>query len=214
VSVLCQAAVVALLWSANPLLVLLLVPSYGVLQRALLHAPLREAADTDGKTGLLHLHAWEARAVTVLEKGRGFSVLLLDLDHFKAVNDEHGHLVGDDVLRQTGDLVRVQVRPSDVPARFGGEEFVVLLPDADVHQALAVAERLRQAVEDCVFGGLRLTASFGVFAGEPIAPERMREALACADLALYAAKSSGRNAVRSYRPPSNGIPQQRAVALR
>jgi diguanylate cyclase (GGDEF)-like protein len=209
VSVLCQAAVVAVLWSVNPLLVLLLVPSYGVLQRALLHAPLREAADTDGKTGLLHLHAWETRAAAVLEKGRGFSVLLLDLDHFKAVNDEHGHLVGDDVLRQTGDLVRAHVRPSDVPARFGGEEFVVLLPDADARQALAVAERLRQAVEASDFAGLRLTASIGVFAAGPTAPERLREALACADLALYAAKSSGRNAVRSYRPPANGVPEQR-----
>jgi diguanylate cyclase (GGDEF)-like protein len=214
VSVLSQAAVVAVLWAASPLLVLLVVPSYGVLQRALMHAPLREAADTDNKTGLLHLHAWEARAATVLEKGHGFSVLLLDLDHFKAVNDEHGHLVGDDVLRMTGELVRAHVRPSDVPARFGGEEFVVLLPDADVIQALAVAERLRAAVEECDFDGLRLTASIGVFASGPTAPERMREGLACADLALYQAKSSGRNVVRSYRPPANGIPVQRAAAFR
>jgi diguanylate cyclase (GGDEF)-like protein len=208
VSVLCQAAVVSVLWSVSPLLVLLLVPSYGVLQRSLLHAPLREAADTDSKTGLLHLHAWEARAAVVLEKGRPYSVLILALDHFKAVYDDHGHLVGDDVLPRTGALVRAHVRPSDVPARFGGEEFVVLLPEADARQALNVAERLRRAVEETDFSGLRLTASIGVCASAPTTPERMREALACADLALYAAKSSGRNAVRSYRPPASAVPAQ------
>ena len=208
VSVLSQAAVVAVLWAVSPLLVLLVVPSYSVLQRSLMHAPLREAADTDVKTGLLRLHAWEARAAAVLDKGRGFAVLLLDLDHFKAVNDERGHLTGDDVLRRTGELVHEHVRPSDVPARFGGEEFVVLLPEADARQAIAVAERLRAAVEACDFDGLRLTASIGVFASGPMAPERLREALACADLALYAAKSSGRNAVRSHRPPVGSIPTQ------
>ena len=212
-SVLCQAAVVAVLWSASPLLVLLVVPSYGVLQRALLHAPLREAADTDAKTGLLRLHTWQRRAEAVLEEGRPFSVLLMDLDHFKLVNDVHGHLVGDDVLRECGALLHEVLRPGDLPGRFGGEEFVVLLPDTDARQALGVAERLREAVKGSGTATRPLTASIGVYASEPAPPERLREALACADLALYAAKAAGRDRVHSHRP-AGPVPSPRSEAAR
>ena len=206
--VLCQATVIAVLWSAQPLLVLVLLPSYAVLQRALLHKPLKEAAATDAKTGLLLLHAWEQRAAAVLAKGVPFSVVLVDLDHFKRVNDEHGHLVGDDVLKGVADLLRTALRPPDLLGRFGGEEFVILLPDSDATEALAVAERLRAAVEGSAVEGIALTASFGVYASEPIECSRLREALACADLALYAAKHQGRNVVRSHRPAIT-VPEQR-----
>jgi diguanylate cyclase (GGDEF)-like protein len=194
-------------WTASPILVTLLLPSYGVLQRALLHRTLRQAAETDAKTGLYHLHAWEQRAAAVLAKGVPFSVLLVDLDHFKRVNDGHGHLVGDDVLAGTSDLMRSVLRPQDVLGRFGGEEFVVLLPEADVCEALAVAERLRATLESTPIAGLPLTASVGVYASEPVEPVRLREALARADLALYAAKRQGRNVVRPYRP-SLQLPEQ------
>ncbi len=209
-SVLSQAAVVAVLWSATPLLVLLLVPSYGVLQRALLHAPLREAAETDGKTGLLRLQTWQQRAGAVLETGRPFSVLLLDLDHFKRINDEHGHLIGDEVLSGCGEVLHAVLRPGDLPGRFGGEEFVVLLPDADAATAVVVAERLRCALASADFGGVRLTASIGVYASDPVPPDRLNEALACADLALYAAKAAGRDLVRTHRPV-NSVPFPRTA---
>lgn len=206
--VLCQATVIALVWSASPVLVAVLLPSYAVLQRGLLHQTLRQAAETDAKTGLLLLHAWEQRAQAVLARGGPFSVLLLDLDHFKRVNDEHGHLVGDDVLLRTGELLRSCLRPQDVLGRFGGEEFIVLLPDADAAEARAVGERLRATLEATCFDGLALTVSVGVYASGPVEPARLREALACADVALYAAKQQGRNAVRTYRP-SLDVPTQR-----
>ena len=206
--VLCQASVIAVLWAVGPAFVLLVVPSYSVLQRALLHQTLRQAAETDAKTGLLTLAAWEQRARTVLDKRAVFAVLLVDLDHFKRVNDAHGHLVGDDVLAGTADLLRKALRPHDLLGRFGGEEFVVLLPGADAAEALVVAERLRQTLASTTVAGLSLTASIGLCASEPLDPERLREVLACADVALYAAKRSGRNAVRPYRPPTT-VPAQR-----
>ncbi|MCU1602504.1 MAG: diguanylate cyclase [Frankiales bacterium] len=210
--VLCQACVIAVLWNIGPAFVLLLVPSYAVLQRALLHQTLRQAAEHDAKTGLLTLAAWEQRAGAVLAKGQLFAVVLLDLDHFKRVNDAHGHLVGDDVLAGTADLLRGCVRPHDLLGRFGGEEFVVLLPGADAAEGLAVAERLRSTLETTPVAGLSLTASLGVCASEPLARERLREVLACADVALYAAKRDGRNAVRTYRPALT-VPQQRSAVV-
>ncbi|MCW2499562.1 MAG: diguanylate cyclase, partial [Frankiales bacterium] len=194
--VLCQATVVAVLWAATPALVLVLLPTYAGLQRALLHAPLRKLADTDVKTDVLRVHAWEARAEAVLARRVPFSVVLIDLDNFKAVNDEYGHLVGDQVLRGSADVLKAGLRPTDLLGRFGGEEFCLLLPGADVTEACAVAERLRTALALDPVAGLRVTASFGVYASEPLDPDRLREALARADLALYVAKAEGRNRVR------------------
>ncbi len=199
-AVLCQATVVAVVWTATPALVLALLPSYAVLQRALLHAPLRKAADTDAKTGLLQLHAWQARAEALLAKEIAFSVVLIDLDHFKAVNDRHGHLMGDEVLRSCADAFAGVLRPTDLLGRFGGEEFCLLLPGSDVTEALHVAERMRTALAARPLDCLEVTASFGVFASGPMDPHRLREALAFADLALYAAKDAGRDTVRSHRP--------------
>ena len=208
--VLCQAAVIAIVWSANPLLVVLLLPSYAVLQRALLHRTLREAAETDAKTGLLFLHAWEQRARAVLAKGHTFSVLLVDLDHFKRVNDEYGHLTGDDVLAESAARLRSVLRPHDLLGRFGGEEFVVLLPDADVAEAQGVAERLRVALQSTPIAGIVITASVGLYASDAVEPDRLREALTCADVALLTAKREGRNNVRCYRPL---VPEQRPAPV-
>ena len=208
--VLCQAAVIAVVWTASPALVVLVVPSYAALQRALLHGTLREAAETDAKTGLLLLHAWEHRARQVLAKGVPFSVLLVDLDHFKDVNDVHGHLVGDDVLAATSGLLRSALRPHDLLGRFGGEEFVVLLPGADAREAHAVAERLRASLADTPVAGLLVTGSVGLYASDPTEPDRLREALTRADLALLSAKRDGRNAVRGYRPV---VPEQRPAPV-
>jgi diguanylate cyclase len=124
---------------------------------------------------------------------------MIDLDHFKMVNDTHGHLVGDRVLQQLGDLLRRQVRSVDVVARYGGEEFVVVLPETDKEGGAVFAERIRVAVAEHDFSDasdkLEVTVSIGVAGtpGDDIAfPE---ELLQQADTALYRAKEKGRNQV-------------------
>ena len=212
-AVLCQATVLAGLWTLQPVLLLFVVPSYAVLQRALMHAPLREQADRDGKTGLLTFAAWERRAQHELAVGQGVAVLLADLDHFKRINDQHGHLAGDAVLSTVAERLGSCVRPGDLLARFGGEEFCVLLPDADDREAVAVAERLRAAVASAeLAGGVRVTLSVGVHAVPAAHPDRLSELLGRADGALYRAKRTGRDRVvstSSFRPRA-GVPVPRA----
>ena len=136
-----------------------------------------------------------------LRHNASLALMMIDLDHFKDVNDSHGHIVGDSVLRQLGDLLRDEVRSVDLAARFGGEEFVILLPDTDLEGAVVFAERLRKRVEEHDFaeGGdpLRITVSVGVAAasvkGGVTEPESLT---AKADEALYRAKNDGRNRVR------------------
>ena len=126
---------------------------------------------------------------------------MIDLDHFKDVNDSHGHIVGDGVLRQLGDILRDEARSVDLAARSGGEEFVILLPDTDLEGAVVFAERLRKRVEEHDFAEtgdpLRITVSVGVASasieGGLTEPESL---IAKADEALYRAKNDGRNRVR------------------
>ena len=199
-AVLCQAVVLAGLWTLEPLLWLFVVPSYAVLQRALMHAPLREQADHDGKTGLLTFAAWERRAEHELAVGQAVAVLLADVDHFKRVNDSRGHLAGDAVLHAVAERLAASVRPVDVLGRFGGEEFCVLLPDADDAEAVRVAERLRAAVAAAELpDGVRVTLSVGVHAVDRAHPETLSELLGRADGALYRAKRTGRDRVVSTR---------------
>ncbi len=131
--------------------------------------------------------------------------LMLDIDHFKRVNDNWGHAAGDDVLREIAQRVEGQVRASDVAARYGGEEFVVLLPNTDVASALLLAERIRTAISELPVNlpneeAITITASIGIAEVQP-APEADDlktvgdSLIARADVALYAAKSAGRNRV-------------------
>jgi diguanylate cyclase (GGDEF)-like protein len=130
-------------------------------------------------------------------------LLLIDVDHFKRVNDSHGHLIGDDVLRGLAAELRQQVRDSDVVGRFGGEEFVVLLPRADTEVACQIAERLRMRASMMnVFAedaAISVTISIGV-AVLQLHGKDLFELLAAADLALYWAKDAGRNRVRVFAP--------------
>lgn len=178
--------------------------------------PVRElvaAATTDAKTGLLNARAWEQVARRALERGdRGeqpSAVLVVDIDRFKLVNDRHGHLAGDAVLRRVGRTLTANLRSADRVGRFGGEEFVVVLPGAGEAAALAVAERLRAAVARMSFAGcvpdpvpaLPISVSIGV-ACAPHDGAELAELLRAADRALYAAKSDGRNRVaRAAAPP-------------
>jgi diguanylate cyclase (GGDEF)-like protein len=126
------------------------------------------------------------------------SIAILDLDHFKNVNDQHGHPAGDATLASISHCLQTGVRPYDRIYRYGGEEFLVTMPSTTIDSALAVAERLRAAVEASEIrstGGLvlRITASFGVAALEATRP--IEESIDRADKALYRAKASGRNCV-------------------
>ena len=130
---------------------------------------------------------------------RDMAVMLIDMDFFKSVNDTHGHDTGDAVLREFADRLRRNIRGVDLACRFGGEEFVVLMPDTDWRQAQGVAERVRQAVAEKVFATsnarpLTLTVSVGLALNESDleTPEMM---LKRADVALYRAKREGRNRV-------------------
>ncbi|AHH94839.1 GGDEF domain-containing protein [Kutzneria albida] len=183
-----------------PVVLLLIGMITLVLHRCVLIRQFREQARTDGKTGLLQATAWTDRARGELARA-GASLLMIDLDHFKQINDEHGHLAGDVVLRAVADTIRAQVRGYDPVGRFGGEEFVVLLPRIDRGRAESVAERIRQAIlllevrlpAATVTG---LSASIGV-AVCPAANAVVERLLHVADTALYEAKNSGRNRVVS-----------------
>ena len=165
----------------------------------------RWLANVDALTGCLNRRAFMERLERELDRVRRYgvflSVLMIDIDRFKDINDTHGHLVGDSVLRQLGDLLRAEVRSVDLAARYGGEEFVIVLPDTEDEGALYFAERLRKRVEEQNFSEtgdpLRVTVSIGVAAasveGEITEPELL---IARADEALYRAKNEGRNRVR------------------
>jgi diguanylate cyclase (GGDEF)-like protein len=125
--------------------------------------------------------------------------VLLDVDHFKSVNDTHGHLAGDEVLRRFAAIVRDQLRAEDVFVRYGGEEFCLLLPDVPGPGAVALAGRIRKAVARASFAvdgkGIALTVSAGVAARIDEGPDALEALIGRADEALYIAKSRGRNRV-------------------
>lgn len=165
---------------------------------------VRESAYLDHLTGLANRRrldvALEREIAAAGQGGERFSIVLADLDHFKRVNDEFGHGVGDSVLRQFARLLRQQLRDGDVAARYGGEEFALVLPAANLLAARHVAERLRQEFASRAFvltGSRRslgaLTVSLGV--AEHRAGETAASLLSRADAALYRAKRSGRNRV-------------------
>lgn len=166
-----------------------------------LEGELRTLATTDVLTGLNNRRAFLEKAETLLEHCRRYrkpcGVLMIDVDHFKAVNDLHGHQAGDDALRATGHAIQQVLRDADIVGRLGGEEFAALLPHADPAGARETAERIRQAVEAIVLpladgSHLRFTVSIGLSALNP--PElTLAQLLARADHALYRAKSEGRN---------------------
>lgn len=165
-----------------------------------LRAQFEYLAQRDDLTGVLNRRAVLHAGNSELKYRRGsdqpLSLLLMDIDHFKRINDQHGHLVGDRVLAHFAQTVGQALRHTDYLGRFGGEEFVILLPHTGVEAALAVAERVRQAVEQqsALAGHAACTASLGlasIEAGEAT----LDELLARADSALYRAKADGRNRV-------------------
>jgi diguanylate cyclase (GGDEF)-like protein len=167
------------------------------LGRAILLARLRTAAETDGLTEVANRRMFDAtlerEAAQTRRTGDSFAVALVDLDFFKSLNDQHGHLVGDDVLRCAARAIRETCREGDLAARYGGEEFAVIFTHVTADQAAVAAERVRSAIQQAG-GPVPVTASVGV-ATFPDHASDGRELLALADAALYLAKSSGRNRV-------------------
>lgn len=174
-------------------------------EREQLVGELRNAAQTDLLTGLYNRRGFESAAKALMtrttSRSRWFAVVLFDLDHFKRVNDVHGHDAGDIVLRQVADIARQNFRDFDLLVRHGGEEFMAFLPDATPEDAADIAERVRKAVEStsvALPSGeiLRITASFGC-AGRThsTAAVSFEDLIKKADLALYGAKAAGRNRV-------------------
>lgn len=170
---------------------------------------MEHLATTDGLTGCANHKTTVALLAHGLERGRRegrpLAVLMLDLDHFKLVNDQHGHAVGDQVLRDVAACVRQRLRSSDVFGRLGGEEFALVLPSTEEAGALAVAEQLRVAVAALVHTGdaggrFHVTTSIGVAMVHPAQAYSPEEALQLADRALYLAKSRGRNRVELADP--------------
>ena len=176
-------------------------------ERASLTKKLKQQAETDGLTGLMNRRALDMIGESHTSSqvmADGACLILMDLDHFKAINDRYGHLEGDHVLRECVRVVRPMLKPGDIFARFGGEEFVILIPGDDLAGAKALAKRIRSVLETNEFvlsdgTALIVTASFGLAKGNlgQLAWRRLVEA---ADAALYRAKSDGRNCVRDSQP--------------
>jgi diguanylate cyclase (GGDEF)-like protein len=160
------------------------------------------SAATDELTGLYNRRSFERALDREVERARRYgvnvSLLLLDLDGFKALNDVHGHPAGDRVLRYVAAMMCRHLRATDVPCRLGGDEFAVVLCDTPPAEAMAVAERIRADVQEA-FARAALTVSAGV-AGAPAHATTADRLLARADSALYAAKRNGRNGTVAARP--------------
>jgi diguanylate cyclase (GGDEF)-like protein len=179
------------------------------LVRTRLYEQAEKMAITDGLTGLLNRRTLNARLQGRLREaqryGRPLSLLLLDVDHFKKVNDTYGHPAGDAVLRGVANLLLTEARETDIVARYGGEEMALILPETEARGAHAIAERIRKAVGAAHHptgqGSLQVTVSLGLstWPSGGDTPEALLEA---ADSALYRAKQDGRNRVCSANPSS------------
>ena len=166
-----------------------------------LNQKLQSLAVTDGLTGLHNHRAFqdylEEQFQVAMRNRQPLAVILMDVDHFKQYNDTYGHQAGDEVLRQVAQILSAHVREGDFVARYGGEEFVVVLPRTDLESAVAVAERLRRAVESAEWQLRPVTGSFGVACIRPDMETR-QELIEAADQALYQAKKNGRNRVEAW----------------
>jgi diguanylate cyclase (GGDEF)-like protein len=198
--------VVAYLWVVEPVLVPFAIVPLVLIWTALRISSLREQANVDAKTGLFNArHLREALAAEIdraTRYGRPLALLVLDLDFLREVNNRYGHLAGDAVLAGIGDVLRAELRSTDIAARFGGEEFCVILPETPGQRALVLAERIRHRVAEQAFEcgrdrvPVHVTVSIGV-ASFPADAGVDHELIAAADGALYAAKARGRNRVCS-----------------
>jgi diguanylate cyclase (GGDEF)-like protein len=243
VAELCVAALVTLGIAITPLTLFLAFPFVTLLQRSFRHVQLVNASRVDTKTGLLNAGTWEREAATEVARAArtrtSLAVALIDIDHFKAVNDSFGHLAGDRALRTVARALPIFLRETDLVGRFGGEEFALLLPQAKAQDAQRIAERIRTHIgsmpitvsDDANAEPVRLSISIGVAALEArwdsTSSAQLTELLAAADGALYQAKRKGRNQVcvvtenatfgagaRAELPGSSTLPEQASSATK
>jgi len=207
----CVAVLVTLGVAVTPLTILFAFPFVTLLQRSFRHVQLVNASRVDTKTGLLNPGTWEREAATEVARAirthTSLAVALIDIDHFKAVNDSFGHLAGDRALRTVARALTIFLREYDLVGRFGGEEFALLLPQARALDAYRIAERIRAHIgsmpitvsDDAEAEPVRLSISIGVAAlgarWDSSSGAQLTELLAAADGALYQAKRNGRNQV-------------------
>ncbi len=203
---LCLGYVVAALWQLNPWLILPALSPQVMIYRALMIPQLEQEAHTDSKTGLWNARHFNELFSAELERARRFdrplALMMADLDLLRNINNTYGHLAGDVVLTGIGQVIRKTIREYDIAARFGGEEFCIVLLEAGLQKALAAAERLRQAVEATRFTvstsaePIHVTLSLGV-ACFPHDAATATDLIHQADVAVYQAKLRGRNCVAS-----------------
>jgi diguanylate cyclase (GGDEF)-like protein len=213
VATLCLGGLAAVAMQYEPSMTVLILVPILIVQRGALIKHLEVAAATDAKTGLLNAATWQQLAQRELSRaareGQRAAVLILDMDRFKQINDTHGHLVGDVVLKGVADCLTEEMRDYDTIGRFGGEEFVALLPGIDAETAMRIAGRICHRVsvlrvpmvEDPaeLLGGLSVSIGVACFPRHGFDVERLLHA---ADAALYVAKHGGRNRVEIAETPA------------
>jgi diguanylate cyclase (GGDEF)-like protein/putative nucleotidyltransferase with HDIG domain len=212
----------AALWLTNRWLIVAAIAPLVLIHRSLNVPALEEEARVDPKTGLFNARHFTTELREELARAERFrrpmAVVMADLDLLREINNTYGHLAGDAVLRGVADIFRQQLRDYDVPARFGGEEFAILLPETARDEALEIAERIRRAVAATVFEvetssePIRATISCGV-AGYPRDGSDVNELIHQADLAVYRAKLQGRNRVLDASTEPLLIPAERSARL-
>jgi diguanylate cyclase (GGDEF)-like protein len=211
VAELCVAVLVTLGIAVSPLALIFALPFVTLLQRSVRHSQLMAASRIDSMTGLLNAGTWEREAASEVARAvrtrTPLALVLIDVDHFKLVNDLHGHLVGDKALRAIARTFKIFLRDYDLAGRFGGEEFALLLPQTSAADARQIAERVRVHIAEMPIGideesggeTVQVTVSIGVAAlgttWERTTGSQLTDLLAGADRALYQAKNAGRNHV-------------------
>jgi diguanylate cyclase (GGDEF)-like protein len=227
----CVGVLVTLGIAITPVTIVFAFPFVTLLQRSFRHAQLVNASRIDSKTGLLNAGTWEREAASEVARAvrtrSPLSVALMDIDHFKGVNDAHGHLVGDAALKAISDTLVAFLRDYDLVGRFGGEEFAFLLPQTSPVDAYRIAERIRAYIAampidtgDALGSGpVNVTVSIGVASLGALwdtgGASHLTDLLAAADAALYRAKRDGRDrvCVITEKATFSGSPQTPAGSL-
>ena len=214
--------VLAAFWTGNPWLIPFAIAPLLLIHRALSVPQLQAEARVDPKTGLFNARYFASALTEELGRAQRFerplSLIMADLDLLREINNTYGHLAGDAVLKGIAEVFRAELRHYDVPARFGGEEFSILLPETPTEQAFEIAERIRRAIAERLFDvetssePIRATVSIGV-AGFPKDAQDPNALIHQADLAVYRAKLQGRNRVLSASSEPLLMPADRSVPL-
>jgi len=161
---------------------------------------LEQLASKDFLTGIYNRRSFEAFANALINSHKEIALILIDIDHFKYINDTYGHLIGDEVIKYIVDRIRTLIRNDDLFARIGGEEFVILLPDTSLKEAKKIAEKLRDSIykDNIVLNKLDINITISLGVASLTKDETLKDLLQKVDIALYKAKKNGRNRVELF----------------